>query len=158
MGFHRLPRISEGTGASPRRPGWSRPIFNNILIFNIAESQAEALSDPDAKLRALFEFSRKKGIKLNKERVKLCCTEVKFMGHMICQDSLKPDSDKVQGITEMPASTSKQDLKRFLGMVNYLQKIASNFSEVTTPMRDPLKEKNKFHWDEEVLGHSFKQS
>jgi len=96
-------------------------------------------------LRAFFELCRKKGIKLNKEKVKLCCTEVKFMGHVTCQGSLKPDSHKVQGITEMPASTSKQDLKRLLGMVNYLQKIAPNLCEVTTPVRDPLKEKNKFH-------------
>ena len=79
------------------------------------------------------------------------------MGHVSCQDGLKPDPDKVQGIREMPAPTSKQDLKRFLGMVNYLQKFAPNLSEVTAPMRDLLKQRNEFHWEEEVQGHSFKQ-
>ena len=108
-----------------------KPIFDDILIFGVGETQAEALSDHDAKLRALFERCRKKGIKLKKEKVKLRCTEVKFMGHVLCQDGLKPDRDKVQGIREMPAPTSKQDLKRFLGMVNYLQKFAPNLSEVT---------------------------
>ena len=79
------------------------------------------------------------------------------MGHVICQDGLKPDPDKVQGIRKMQAPTSKQDLKRFLGMVSYLQKFAPNLSEVTAPMRDLLKQRNEFHWDEEVQGHSFKQ-
>ena len=134
-----------------------KPIFDDILIFGVGETQAEALADHDAKLRALFERCRKKGIKLNKKKVKLRCTEVKFMGDVICQDGLKPDPDKVQGIREMPAPTSKQDLKRFLGMVNYLQKFAPNLSEVTAPMRDLLKQRNEFHWDEEVQGHSFKQ-
>ncbi|KAK2564593.1 Retrovirus-related Pol polyprotein from transposon 17.6 [Acropora cervicornis] len=110
-----------------------KPIFDDILIFGVGETQTEALAYHDAKLRALFERCRKKSIKLNKEKVKLRCTEVKFMGHVICQDGLKPDPDKVQGIREMPAPTSKQDLKRFLGM------------------------RNEFQWDEEEQGHSFKQ-
>ena len=80
---------------------------------------AEALSDHDAKLRALFERCGTTGIKLNKEKLKLRPKEVKFMGHVICQDGLKPDPDKEQGIKEMPTPTSKQDLKRLLGMVNY---------------------------------------
>ena len=130
-----------------------KPIFDDIL----RETQAKALADNDAKLRALLERCRKKGIKLNKEKVKLCCTEVKFMGHAISQDGLKPDPDKVQGIREMPAPTSKQDLKRFLSMVNYQQNFAPNLFEVTALMRDLLKQRNKFHWDEEVQGHSFEQ-
>ena len=73
-----------------------KPIFDDILIFGVGETQAKALADHDAKLRALFERCRKKGIKLNKKKVKLRCTEVKFMGHVICQDGLKPDPDKVQ--------------------------------------------------------------
>ena len=57
-----------------------KAIFDDILIFGVGETQAEALSDHDAKLRALFERCRKKGIKWNKEKVKLRCTEVKIYG------------------------------------------------------------------------------
>ena len=94
---------------------------------------------------------------MNKEKLKLRCTEVKFMGHIVCQDGLKPDPDKVQGIREMPTPASKQDVKRLLGMVNYLQKFTPNLSEITAPMRDLLKETNQFHWDGQVQGRSFKQ-
>ena len=73
-----------------------KPIFDDILIFGAGDAQAEALSDHDAKLRALFERCRKKGIKLNKEKVKLRCTEVKFMRPVLCQDGLKPDPDKLR--------------------------------------------------------------
>ena len=134
-----------------------KPIFDDILVFGVGETQAEALSDHDAKLKALFERCRTKSIKLNKDKLKLRCKEVKFMGHVICQDGLKPDPDKVQGIAEMPTPSSKQDVKRLLGMVNYLQKFASNLSEITAPMRDLLKDGNQFQWDEQVQGRSFKQ-
>ena len=134
-----------------------KPIFDDILVFGVGETQAEALSDHDAKLKALFERCRTKSIKLNKDKLKLRCKEVKFMGHVICQDGLKPDPDKVQGIAEMPTPSSKQDVKRLLGMVNYLQKFASNLSEITAPMRDLSKDGNQFQWDEQVQGRSFKQ-
>ncbi|PFX23629.1 Retrovirus-related Pol polyprotein from transposon 17.6 [Stylophora pistillata] len=133
------------------------PIFDDILVFGVGETEAEALSDHDAKLTALLERCRATGIKLNKEKLKLCRKEVKFMGHVICQDGLKPDPDKVQGMKEMPTPTSKQDVKRLLSMVNYLQKFAPNLSEVTVPMRDLLKEGNQFRWDEQVQGCSFKR-
>ena len=134
-----------------------KPIFDDILVFGVGETQAEALSDHDSKLKALFERCRTKGIKLKKDKLKLRCKEVNFMGHVICQDGLKPDPNKVQGIAEMPTPSSKQDVKRLLGMVNYLQTFASNLSEITVPMRDLLKDGNQFQWDEQVQGRSFKQ-
>ena len=133
------------------------PIFDDILVFGVGETQAEALSDHDVKIRALFQRCRAKGIKLNKEKLKLRQKEVKFMGHVISQDSLKPDPDKVQGIKEMPTPTSKQEVKRLLGMVNYLQRFGPNLSEATAPMRELLKEENQFQWEEQAQGRSFEQ-
>jgi len=63
----------------------------------------------------------------------------------------------VQGIKEMPTPTSKQEVKRPLGMVNYLQRFGPNFSEATAPMRELLKEDNQFQWEEQVQGRSFDQ-
>ena len=60
-----------------------KPIFDDFLVFGAGETQAAAMSDHDAKLRALLERCRSKGIKLNKEKLKLRCTEVKFMGHIV---------------------------------------------------------------------------
>ena len=134
-----------------------KPIFDDILVFGVGEIRAEALSDHEAKLKAFFECCHTKGIKLNKDKLKLRCKEVKFVGHVICQAGLKPDPDKVQGIAEMPTPSSKQDVKWLLGLVNYLQKFASNLSEITAPMRDLLKDGNQFQWGEQVQGCSFKQ-
>ena len=42
------------------------PIFDDILIFGAGDTEAEAMADHDAKLRALMQRCREKGIKLNK--------------------------------------------------------------------------------------------
>ena len=87
------------------------------------------------------------GIKLNKEKLKLCCSEVSFMGHTVSKDGLKPDPTKLQGIQEMPSPQNKQDIKRFRRMVKYLQRYTLNLSQATAPLRDLLKETNQFCWD-----------
>ncbi len=68
-------------------------------------------------------------IKLNKEKLKLRLPEVTFMGLVISSQGVKPDPAKVQGIQEMPAPENKQDVKRLMGMVNYLQRFAPNLSD-----------------------------
>ena len=133
------------------------PIFDDILIFGVGETKEEAIENHDQRLKSLFERCRNKGIKLNKEKSKFSLSEVSFMGHIISNEGLKPDPAKIQGICEMPTPKSKQDVKRLLGMVNYLQKFAPNLSEVTAPMRDLLKEENVFLWDEQLHGRSFEQ-
>jgi hypothetical protein len=55
----------------------------------------------------------------------------------------------------MPIPENKQDVKRLMGMVNYLQRFTPNLSDVSAPLRDLLKEENQFHWDEGVQGRSF---
>ena len=69
------------------------------------------------------------------------------MDHVISANGLKADPTKIQGIQEIPTPSNKQDVKRLLGMANYLQRFAPNLSEVTTPLRDLLKEDNQFLWD-----------
>ena len=65
--------------------------------------------------------------------------------------------DARNGFCHVQLDNESSFLKRFLGMVKYLQKFAPNLSEVTAPMRDLLKQRNEFHWDKEVQGQTFKQ-
>ena len=123
------------------------PIFDDTLIFGVGDSEKDALADHDQKLKALLQRCRDKGIKLNKEKLKLLRTEVTYMGHIISSDGLKPDPAKIQGIQEMPSPTSTQDVKRLLGMVNYLQRFVPKMPEITAPLRDLLKEQTCFQWD-----------
>ena len=123
------------------------PIFDDILIFGAGNTKAEAMADHDAKLRALMQRCREKGIKLKKEKLKLRCKEVPFMGHVISVIMSSRHPTMIQGIQEMLTPSSKQDVKRLLGMANYLQRFAPNLSEDTAPLRDLLKEDNQFLWD-----------
>ena len=80
------------------------PIFNDILIFGVGETKAEAVENHDQRLTALLERCSNKGSKLNQEKCKLRLSEVSFMGHVISDEGLKPDPAKIQGVREMPTT------------------------------------------------------
>ena len=62
----------------------------------------------------------------------------------------------MEAIQKMPNPFNKQDIRRLLGMVNYLQKFSPNLSSVTAPLRELLKEENMFQWREDVEEKCFK--
>ena len=77
-------------------------------------------------------------LKLNLSKCLFGVRELKFLGELVSEQGIKPDPQKVSAIKEMPPPTSKQDLKRFMGMIAYLSKFIVNLSETTAPLRKLL--------------------
>ena len=73
---------------------------------------------------------------INKSKVKLRQTEVKFMGHVISKDGLKLDPDKATAIKNMPKPTSKSEVLTLLWFVNYLSKFLPKPSDLSAPLRE----------------------
>ena len=70
-----------------------------------------------------------------------------FFGGVFSAQGYSPDPEKIQGITEMTPSQTKQELQSFLGMVNYLQTFVPHLSHNTEPLWMLLK-KDIFALDE----------
>lgn len=64
---------------------------------------------------------------------------------MTC-DGLKPDPKKIDTVCKFPAPKDKQELLRFLGMINYLAKFIPNMSEINEPLRRLLEKDSEFIW------------
>ena len=101
-------------------------IRDDILVVGYGETDSEALLNHDQNVVRLLERAKQVHLKLNKNKVKLRQAEVKFMGHVISRDGLKPDPDKVTAIKNMPKPTTKPEVLTLLGFVNYLSKFLFN--------------------------------
>ena len=58
---------------------------------------------------------------------------LKYVGQVVSSEGLKPDPDKVKTIVKYPQPQKKEDLRRFLGLVNYLGEFVYNLSAVSEP-------------------------
>lgn len=103
-------------------------------------------TDHDRNVARLLERARLVNLKLNKSKVKLGKTEVKFMGHVISKEGLKPDPDKVTAIKNMSKPTSNSEVQTLLGFVNYLSKFLPKLSDVSAPLRELTTSPAKFTW------------
>ena len=73
--------------------------------------------------------------------------QVPYVGHIIFAEGLKPDPEKVRAIKEMPPPTTKEDVRQFLGSIQYLAKFLPMLAEVETPLRELTKRDVFVHWD-----------
>ena len=109
---------------------------DDILVAGYGETQEEAEVNHDENLKKLLDRARKANLKLNSKKMNLKKQQVKFMGHVITQDGLKPDPDKVKAVKNMPKPKCKQEVLSLLGFINYLARFLQKLSEVAQPLRD----------------------
>ena len=78
-------------------------------------------------------------LSLNKDKCVIKTQELKYLGHIISPDGVKADPAKVAAIVDMPVPESKEDFRRFIGLINYLSKYCPNLSSIAAPLRDLMK-------------------
>uniref|UniRef100_A0A3B4U8Y0 ribonuclease H n=1 Tax=Seriola dumerili TaxID=41447 RepID=A0A3B4U8Y0_SERDU len=100
----------------------------------------------DQRLAEALRVIEAAGLKLNEAKCKLKQKQVRFLGHIIDETGVRPDPEKVTGIENFPQPQNVTELKRFLGMVNYLAKYVAELSTVGQPLYELLKMKTVWLW------------
>ena len=81
---------------------------------------------------------------------------VEYLGYRIDAQGLHAIEKKVEAIRNAPAPENQQQLKSFLGMTNYYSKFISNYSTITHPLNELLKDGVEWKWSE-TQQKAFKQ-
>lgn len=81
---------------------------------------------------------------------------VEYLGNRIDEQGLHAIEKKVKAIRNAPAPANQQQLRSFLGMINYYSKFISNYSTITHPLNELLKDGVKWKWCE-TQQKAFKQ-
>ena len=105
-------------------------IRDDILVMGYGKNDEEANQNHDENLLRLLNRARKANLRLNSSKMKLRKSELRFIGHVMTKNGLKPDPDKVKAVEERPKPQSKKELSSLLGFVNYLSKFLPGLSDV----------------------------
>ena len=88
---------------------------------------------------------RKAGIKVSLKKFQFG-TEVKFAGHIVSADGVKPDPEKIAGLREFPVPENLSQLRSFLGLANQLGMFVPDITHMSTKMRTLLKKGVAYVW------------
>ena len=117
-------------------------IADDILIWG------QDKEEHNRRLCAVLERIRQANMKLNRDKCKIGLSEVAYVGHTFGPDGLKPSSEKLRAIMEIPEPQNRTELQRFMGTVNYLGKFIPNLSGINQPLRQLLQKDIAWHWEE----------
>lgn len=73
-----------------------------------------------ARLRKIQQRLKKHDVTLNREKCQFNVRRGKFLGHIVDNQGTHAGLLKVQAIIDMRPSSNTRELRRFMGMVNYL--------------------------------------
>jgi hypothetical protein len=122
-------------------------IIIEVYIDDIVVKSA-SLNSHLADLRLAFEKMHRYGLKMNPLKCAFGVSAGKFLGFIVHEKGVEIDPKKIESIKKVQAPTSKKELQRFLGKVNYLRRFICNLSgkvDAFTPLLR-LKSGAEFTW------------
>ena len=122
-------------------------VHDDMVIYGVGDTDEAAREDHDRKLTAFLERCKERGIKLNKAKMQLRRTEITYLGHVVTNQGLKADPEKVEAIVNMPAPDDIKAVRRLCGFVNYLARFLPHLSDVLEPIRQLTRQDVEWQWN-----------
>lgn len=115
-------------------------IADDIIIYAPNDSVHDEI------LAKVLQKCKETGITLNLSKCLFCKTSLEFYGFIFSKEGMKPNPKKVDEIKNAKAPEDMKSLRSFLGLANYMKRFINDFSTLTDPLRELLKEGVPFIW------------
>lgn len=115
-----------------------------IVISDTFEEHISLLQQVADRLKAA-------NLSINIEKSRFCVSEVPYLGYILGRDGLRPNPDRISAIVNYERPKSLKALRRFLGMCNYYRRFLAEYSAVTQPLTNLLRNKPKnIQWNDKA--------
>ena len=139
---------------------FAQTYFDDIFVHSHAE---DASSDVDVHvkhLRQVLECMRANKLYANISKCIFGAAEIPFLGCFVGAEGIRADPGKIKAIVDWPQPRSQKDLRKWLGLANYLHRYSDGYAELVRPLSNLLKKDVKWSWttDHEVAFGEVKES
>jgi hypothetical protein len=82
------------------------------------------------KMEAVLTRLRDAGLKVNAAKLLFCAHKIEYLGYILTRDGIKPQPKKVQAILALNPPNNVEELRHFLGMIQYYRDMWARRSEI----------------------------
>ncbi|BHF77218.1 hypothetical protein SprV_0502032200 [Sparganum proliferum] len=115
-------------------------VYAYIDDLLVASSDA---AEHEIHLRQLFERLDSFGVVINAAKCEFGARSLIFLGHEVNSDGIKTVPEEVSAISTFPVPTTINQLRRFLGMVNYYHRFLPHGATILQPLNSLLTHSKK---------------
>lgn len=116
--------------------------IDDILVFS------KTFDEHIIHLSLLLEAILKEGFRLKFSKCNFAQDSVKYLGHIIKNNTVTPLKDNLIAIKEFPTPKTQKQVRQFLGKINFYGKYMPHTSIVLDPLHNLLRKGQKFIWSE----------
>lgn len=117
--------------------------IDDIIIYGEDDEQLKA------HVAKVLDRLKEYNVSLNVDKCIFHAKQVEFLGHNLSADGITPTTSKVESIKTFRQPKSADEVRSFLGLVNYVGKFIPNLATVTEPLRRLAKKETPFEWNAE---------
>lgn len=107
--------------------------MDDIIVYSTS------LQEHCQNLNKVFEALRNNNLKVQVDKSEFLKKEVSFLGHIVSNEGVRPNPDKIEVIQKWPIPKTEKDIKAFLGTLGYYRKFIKDFSLITKPLTQCLR-------------------
>ncbi|XP_036142126.1 uncharacterized protein LOC118645358 [Monomorium pharaonis] len=122
--------------------------MDDIVIY------ASSLREHDIKIDKLMSRLRSANLTLQPDKCEFLRREVSYLGHIIGEDGVRPDPQKISAVEKFPAPRNIKNIRQFLGLAGYYRRFIPQFSSIASPLSNLLKKDVQFIWNDKTQ-HAF---
>ncbi len=119
--------------------------IDDILVTGTSED------DHMKNLNKVLSRLEKHGFRLKQEKCTFLAHSVEYLGHRIDKEGISALPRKVEAIANAPQPTNVQELRSFLGLINYYGKFIQDLATLLYPLNQLLQPNKKWEWTTDCM-------
>lgn len=100
----------------------------------------------DETVKEVINRATQFNIKFNPDKTQYYKNEVKYLGLLFSKNGMRPDNDRITAFKELAVPNNKKKIQNTLGIINYVRQFIPNLAELSSPLRELLKNKTLWQW------------
>lgn len=100
----------------------------------------------DKRLDKVLAALKDKDIELKEEKCVFGVSKIKFLGHELSEHGISPSLEKVKAVKMFREPKTQEEVRSFLGLVNYIGRFIPDLATLTFDLRHLTKKEEPFVW------------